>query len=431
MSSSLSSKPQQSQQQPPSSSAKSALPTTSDFKSKTRKREVVTKYEPEVFRDSLLALIPEDCDIDTYVGVLEGAADKLDYKRYAEPLFEFFFIGGLVAPGGQIVDDGARLNPYSIFACDDSIAPIKQRVEILNKLIRRFKYLQRKLEETLAHLLQYINKFGDNSHKLSTAVGLLISTQTVGLGSLIDITKDHLVKDGASLEFLTGVFQTYIHEQNVDSLCQSLQKSGLDDRLLEFFPPKKRQEEYLARHFETEGLKAIVDFYKKKQASLVKAEIKQQLLELLQGENAQTTAVTFVKAQMTEHKWTESETVTFLWDAIFESVEWTNRPEQLESQIVKTLAVWPKTLEPFCKSPKTEITLLQHIQAMCYDDARYAKHFRTIVSNLYKLDVISEAAVLYWSEKGALGNKGKAMFIKQMEPFVEWLNQQEEESEED
>ncbi|KAI9331108.1 hypothetical protein DFJ73DRAFT_899497 [Zopfochytrium polystomum] len=168
MSSSLSSKPQQSQQQPPSSSAKSALPTTSDFKSKTR-------------------------------------------KRYAEPLFEFFFIGGLVA------------SPPSN---------------------SEWKF-------------QYINKFGDNSHKLCTAVGLQISTQTVGLGSLIDVTKDHLVKDGkhtgASLEFLTGVFQTYIHEQNVDSLCQSLQKSGLDDRLLEFFPPKKSQEEYLARHFEAEG----------------------------------------------------------------------------------------------------------------------------------------------------------------------------------
>ena len=53
--------------------------------------------------------------------------------------------------------------------------------------------------ETLDHLLQYVNKFGDNAHKLSTAVGLLVAAQVVGLNTLTNVMKDHLVKDG---EFL-------------------------------------------------------------------------------------------------------------------------------------------------------------------------------------------------------------------------------------
>ncbi|KAJ1562722.1 Basic leucine zipper and W2 domain-containing protein 2 [Cladochytrium tenue] len=278
--------PPQQQQQPQQSAAaaaKAALPTGSDFKNRQRKRQVVTKHEPEVFRDSLLALIPPDCDIETYATVLESAAEKLDYKRYADAFFELFFIGGLV---------------------------------------------------------------------------------------------------GGSLRFTTAVFQTYTQDQSMDSLCLSLQKAGLDERLPEFFPPNKRQEEYLARHFESEGLRPLVDNYRRKQALAVKAEARVQMIELLHGETGEQEA-------------------------------------------------WPKLLESFCTSPKTEITLLQHLQALSYDDARFSKHFRTIVAQLYQMDVLSEAAVLYWYEKGALGNKGKAMFVKQMEPFVEWLRSQDDDDDEE
>ena len=67
---------------------------------------------------------------------------------------------------------------------------------------------------------------------------------------------------------------------------------------------------------------------------------------------------------------------------------------------------------------------------MCYDDARHTKHFRTMIAHLYRLDVLSEAAVMYWNEKAAIP-KGKAVFQKQMEPFIEWLKSQEEEEDDE
>ncbi|KAJ3326990.1 hypothetical protein HDU76_012446 [Blyttiomyces sp. JEL0837] len=416
----------------PSTTAAAAnnRPVGSDFKLKQRKREVVTKHEPEAFRDSLLELIPEDCDIEKYASILEASAEKLDYRKYAESFFEFFILGGLVAPGGQLMDDGARLNPFSIFACDDSIESIRPRVEILTKLIRRHKFMQRKLEETLEHLLQYVNKFERDAHKMSTFVGILISSQMVSMTVLNHLMKDHLVKDGASLQFVTGVFQVYLKEQSVDNLSAMLQRNGLDDKLLDFFPPNKRQEEYLARHFESEGLKTLVDFFKKRQASVTKDSMKGQLIEQFQENKTQPEIVAFVKQQLAANPLTEVEIITLLWDSIIESVKWSNRPEQLEGQLTKTITAWPKVLEAYCKSPKTEITLIQRIQAMCYEDARYTKHFRTIIVTLYKADVISEAAVLYWFDKGAIA-KGKAMFIEQMKPFVDWLKSQDEEEDDE
>ncbi|KAI8838609.1 armadillo-type protein [Chytridium lagenaria] len=404
----------------------------SQFKLKQRKREVVTKHEPEAFRDALLSQIPDDSDIELYTSVLEAAADKLDYKRYAEALFEFLIIGGLLAPGGTIVDDGARLNPLSIFASDDSTESIRQRVDVMNKLIRRYKYLQRKLEETLEHSLQYVNKFGDNSRKLSLAIGIMISSQMVSMSVLNNLNKEHLVKEGASLQFLTGVFQSYLQEQNIDHLSTLLKRSGLDDRMLEFFPPNKRQEEYLARHFEAEGLKSVVDFYKKRQGHALKDQIKanvKDMLELGKLRLRLDIIATFLKGHMKANAWPETETLALMFDAIME-VFWKNKAEQIEPQIVKSLQTWPKLLEVFCTNAKTEIVFLQRLQNVCYEDARLTKHFRTIASSLYKHDVLSEAAILYWFEKGAQA-QGKAMFVKQMEPFVEWLKAQEEESEEE
>lgn len=58
------------------------------------------------------------------------------------------------------------------------------------------------------------------------------------------------------------------------------------------------------------------------------------------------------------------------------------------------------------------------------------KHFRKIVQILYDEDVVSENAILYWNEKGAK-SQGKTSFLKQMEPFIQWLKTVESESEEE
>ncbi|KNC97475.1 uncharacterized protein SPPG_07391 [Spizellomyces punctatus DAOM BR117] len=405
-------------------------PPQPQFKLKQRKRETVTKYEPEAFRDSLLKIIPEDpAEIEKYASILELNESKVDYKRYGEPFFEFLIVGGLIAPGG-IVEDGPRRNPFSIFAAEDSKEAVRARVDIINKLTRRYKYLQKRLEECMSHLLQYVNKFGENSHKLSRAVGRLISIQLLPISVLTNLMKEHLVKDGASLQFVTGVFRSYLEDQPIDHLSTILKKAGLDDKLLEFFPPGKRQAEYVARHFEAEGLKPLVDYFNKRQQTAVKEQVKSKLNEMFSSGTPQE-AAGYVKQQIAVNSWAETDVVPIMWDALISSVEWAGRPEQLESQIKTTLTTWGKVLAVFCTSPKTEIGLMLKVQQMCYEDGRFQKHYRTIIRYLYDEDVVSESAIIYWFEKGA-GASGKTLFVKQMEPFVNWLkSQDDDESEEE
>ncbi|KAJ3105047.1 Basic leucine zipper and W2 domain-containing protein 1 [Physocladia obscura] len=253
-------------------------------------------------------------------------------------------------PGGGIMDNDVRLNPFSIFACEDTVAP-------------------------------------------------------------------HLVKVGTSLAFLTAVLQTYLHDQPIDALTTLLARVQLvDDKLLEFFPRNKRSDDSVAKYFEAAGLKPVVEYIyiKIRRGDVVKARVAEEIKELV--------------SEMKENGWTEAETVTVLWEMLVESVEWSSKPDAFEIQLLKT---YPKLLESVCTSPKSEITLLQCVQITCYTDARFLKHFRTIVTLFYKNNIVSEAAVLFWAEKGGALAQGKAVFVKQIELFVEWLKAQEDDSDDE
>lgn len=64
--------------------------------------------------------------------------------------------------------------------------------------MRRYKYLQRPLEESvLPALLQYVNRWTDiQREKFAVAAGLMISQGLAGANCLVSLTKDHLVKNG-------------------------------------------------------------------------------------------------------------------------------------------------------------------------------------------------------------------------------------------
>ena len=64
----------------------------------------------------------------------------------------------------------------------------------------RYKYLQRPLEEnSLPSLLQYIHRWTEaQREKFAVATGLMLVQGLAGGSCLLSLTKDHLVKNGAS-----------------------------------------------------------------------------------------------------------------------------------------------------------------------------------------------------------------------------------------
>ncbi|CAG8468816.1 1482_t:CDS:2 [Paraglomus brasilianum] len=417
------------------STSSKTLPALHGVKIKTKKsvQKAQAKYEPTVFRDNILKALTaaKPGDFEDIAQQLDRAGNDLEYHKYGETLFEILLTGGILAPGGIISQDGAPRSPFSIFAAEDNTETIKKHVEVFDKLIRRYRYLQHIFEDTLRNLLQYINKWStEEINKLATAIGLLTSGGLANVNVLTVLFKEHLVKEGLSLQFVTSVFKAYLNEQSIDHLGSSLERAGIHKKLMEFFPPNKRDEEYFARYFEAEDMKQLVEYHNKKQKAAMKDQTIEHVKELLDGESTPAEVITYLRHQMKESRWQEADFAQIVWEALIGAVDWSSRPEQIESQALRQVKDWSKVLAAFCTNPKTELALLQKVQVYCYEDAKLMKHFRQIVQILYNSDVISESAILYWAEKGAK-NQGKTVFLKQMEPFIHWLKTVESESEEE
>lgn len=67
-----------------------------------------------------------------------------------------------------------------------------------------------------------------------------------------------------------------------------------------------------------------------------------------------------------------------------------------------------------------------HSQVYCYEDSKLLKLFSQILRILYDADVLGEDAILFWYKKGS-HPKGRNVFLHDVEPFIKWLEEAEEE----
>lgn len=70
------------------------------------------------------------------------------------------------------------------------------------------------------------------------------------------------------------------------------------------------------------------------------------------------------------------------------------------------------------------------LQVYCYEDSKLLKLFSQILRILYDADVLGEDAILFWYKRGS-HPKGRNVFLHDVEPFIKWLEEAEEEGEED
>ncbi|KAJ6625644.1 hypothetical protein B0H10DRAFT_1782842 [Mycena sp. CBHHK59/15] len=412
-------------------------PSLQGVRIKARKGAVKAhaKHEPTIFRDQLykhLETVP-DGDFDSFATKLVQAGSTLEFLKYADALFEILLVGGLIQPGGSYIDDGAPVSPFTIFNAKEpaEVDDLKKYIEVLNKLIRRYKYLQKPLEESaLPGLLQYIHRWSPaQKNKLAIATGLLISQGLANAACFQSLTKDHLVKDYVSVSVVTLIFRAYLVDQSMDHLAGTLKRGGIKD-LLAFFPPNKRTSKELEDHFKKEGLSQVAEWWAKKQYAVVKEGIVKDLQELCEREEPPEQIVNAIKARQDETPIPETELVQCIWQGLMASVDWSARPDQIENLALREVGKYTPILQPFCNGAKIEVALINVIQVYCYEDTRIIKAFPQILKVLYNKDCISDQAIIYWHQKGSKP-QGRQHFLKSTEPLVKFLQEQEDSDEED
>jgi len=418
-------------------------PSLTGVRIKQRKGQAkaAAKFEPETFRDALLlhlALLSTPPTTEALVAKLVQAGSTLEFLKYYEQLFELLFVGGLLQPGGSYLDD-KRSPVYIVRTKEDGDGSetaetggeggVKGMVEVLKRVIQRYKYLQKPLEENfLPDLLGYLGKWDQVARdKLAEAVALLVLELQVSTRCLQSLAKDHVVKDGVALGFLTSFFKTYLAKQGVDQLGSTIRRSGLKDILL-VFPQQTRDRKHLEAHFKKEGLQPVNDWYAKQALGEVREETIANVARMVGEDETNEQIIEQLKVQQTENPVPEADLCDWIWQGLMQTVDWTARPDQLDAAVVAHLTARAAILETFCKGAKAEVGLLNAVQVYCYADTRVLKSFPAIVKVLYNADCVSDQAIIYWHQKGAKPN-GKQHFLKATEALVKFLEEQDSDEE--
>ncbi|KAJ1797935.1 hypothetical protein LPJ59_002823 [Coemansia sp. RSA 2399] len=438
-------------------------PTLNGVRIRARKRDAKAqaKYEPEDFRENVFQVTKdiEPKDYSKISSALDIAGNTLDYRRYGDTFFELLVTGGLIAPGGVIEydEDYGRL-PFCLFELasgDDPLVGAKSWNALIHKLTRRYKYLERIFSKTSQHVLENVHRYSeDDNRKLAVGMGVLISSGFLTMEPLKTLQKEHLTKDGVALRFFTDLVRVYLKDTSVDQLRRALAKARID-QLIDFFPPNKRDDDCLTRHFEAEDMSELIEVHVAARANAERGNLFYDLVDIVNDaklvrdaaaaaaekdndvdvdkDKYKATNISLAKAAKTAmraNKWDEPQVVVLVWDAIMSPTESALKVEQMEQQSFVQIKRHSPVLELLTSEPKSEIALLKHIQAHAYRDPRLTKYFGRIVYELYSADVLSDSAIIFWASKGA-NPEGKAVFLEQTRSLVRKLETMASDEEED
>ena len=210
---------------------------------------------------------------------------------------EILIAGGLLAPGGSIQQDGEK-GPVSTSACifqvglnvldgkslvhpvnqdANDLARIKQWDNVIIKLMRRYKYLEKMLSEEMKKILVYLRGFTEQHRtRLAQITAIWCCSGLILPNTIVVVINEHQVgasntfmsrffynsqvKDSIALNFMIEVLNVVKTEKGSASVLNLLKKSGMDTMLTELFPTNKRSSDNMKNHFVTAGLPEIVTY---------------------------------------------------------------------------------------------------------------------------------------------------------------------------
>uniref|UniRef100_A0A7S0V4U6 W2 domain-containing protein n=1 Tax=Polytomella parva TaxID=51329 RepID=A0A7S0V4U6_9CHLO len=453
-------------------STKEEKPTLAGVNVKTRKRNIVIPEDPASFADAVVTIIQNAAakvDSKNVEAILEASAKALDsaeleWNRYGDTLFEVFFAGGRLGAGTSLADETAKKLDFCILSTGatpaeapsvetDKVSEEKGEApavaasasvrelmtpyfNLFQSLTRRRPFLVRNLENTLTKLslsLEFLDRSG--REKLGIALALTFSMKIIALPENIfsALLNDRLVQKGSVLEVLCVFFREFLRHDSLEDLVSILTKARVVNRLPDFAPPSIRNQEEFYTHLEENGLKALVDYDKQRGTDMKVSELQEALTELIVSDPPTSPADVLAAAQSkkTESGIPDTDVLIVIWNALLSSVNLTGKnQQQIVQSFLQKFKTHHKLLATFATSTKSELSLINAIQVACYEDSRLLKIFTELLKILYNAEIVGEDTIQLWYKKGS-NAKGRAVFLKDVEPFIKWLNEAESDEEEE
>lgn len=106
---------------------------------------------------------------------------------------------------------------------------------------------------------------------------------------------------------------------------------------------------------------------------------------------------------------------------------------RMSASVTELLEGWSPLLVKFIHSPDDQIELIEHLHEYLARNPELALSFHVMLPQLYKLDVLEDAAVIDWYYRHAQeAPEGEAdLYCRQVKGFVAWLEESEDEDDDD
>jgi len=405
---------------------KELKPVLTGQRIKSRKRDKQEKFDKEGFRDDIIEGILGVDDIEGASAFIETSERTGDYRMYEAQLFDILVAGGLLAPGGTIEADGAELNPYSCFQTEDSHDALFKQAGIIQRLVRRYKFLQPSLEENFEKFGKCLNGFEEeNIPKLAQCAAFLMSMSMISAKPLMGMVIESIVESGLARSFITTFFKAFLKVSSIQQIGGILRKGGLDQKLDVFFPQNERTVENIVSHLTAAGgLEDLVTWFMGQQTAEVKKQLHFDVRGMIKNEVAQDAIIEKVRAVQVENRIPESQIIKILWSAMMEAIEWNKKAELMVEQACRHIHSNLKLLARWSRSDRAQIVLLVAMQEYSFVNQNLIKSFKRIVLLFYKAEVVGEDAIEAWYTTDH-SQKGKSAFLAEMEEMVQWLNSAE------
>ncbi len=80
----------------------------------------------------------------------------------------------MLAPGGRL--DGPSKSEICVFACEPMVEELRGYLQVVVKLLRRYKYLQKSLTEDMKKILKFLKGFTEDERRsLAIFTGLCLA----------------------------------------------------------------------------------------------------------------------------------------------------------------------------------------------------------------------------------------------------------------
>jgi len=380
----------------------------------------------------------EEGDVD---GAFENALvgidqSDLDYSRYADTFFEVVFTGWILSSSsdkGKEGESDLNLNVLAAGATREEILPYIKFVQLC---MRKKPFLVKGLESTLCKLLRQLEFFDDSGkEKLAIATALVFNMKLGPLPEQVmqSLLDDAKVNKGTSLAFLTMFCKEYLSKDPIEELDMLFKRARLDNKMLAFFPQQKRSIEHFNSYFTESGLVQLVELNKKRFSDAQLRTLEEELKALIKEEGTVKEALDLTSTKIEDLKLEILDVLPVLWRSVMDSAQRSSKSstqQQTHQSVLKLLKYWMKLFQTYCQTSRQELLLMNVIQVYCYQDTAILKLFPQIINLFYDADVIAEDTILVWNKNGS-SPKGRQVFLRDMEPFIKWLQEASEEEDED